>query len=806
MKKEGFGQRVSTYAQRARGSLPYEETVKLLRFLFSKLPHIAVGLLFARTRLFLSVAPLGTALAAAAGENLPYFALGGLLYTLPMRDIAGTLGVCGVLILRVAFVLLHDRGRAPTADGGLFSKEKKRALVSQSLTLRLAASAGGGFAAGAVRTVLGGGAIGDLLGLFLYIGLSPLFTYLFCAARQSENARRRAVGRAVFFALVVFAVAPFSLFGFSFAYALAAAFAFTAANKQKPPVAALFGAVLLLPLSPTYAAALAAAAFCAAWLYPRSTLYAVCGGSLLFAAVGFLLGGARGFAAAFPEVMAGAAVAAYLVRKKSLQKDKIFSPPQAVRSAADAAVLSAAAEEEKADLLALADAAEQMANTFFSLSDRAQRPQQLDARSLCEDAFDRLCRRCPAAKVCFGRAESRAVDAQNKLAARLADAGQVKAEDLPEEFAAFCPHVAEILEEIEISYAGLLERRLKNDGRFSAYAGALSSLIRHALTENENAYAPNPTARRACAAALAEIGFTADALGVYGAREKRIYACRLSSAAMHCKVEDIRSAIERALDAPVETPTFSFVDGGITMSCKSLPCFAVESDMTSAAWDLCEENGDSVRMFEGKGGYTYALISDGMGRGHLAAEKSRRAALFLEKMLSAGNSVRTAIELLSVLLRSENDEGFTTVDLLEIDRHLGKVCFFKSGAAPSFVRRGDRIFKIRSRTFPIGILEDVDAEKNTFAAVDGDLIVMVSDGIVGEYDEPLWLCKLLAEGNFDASGAAHAIRRAAEAHAMSEDDRSVCVLQITDCRRGAKEQAPAPGGGGREKKEETAAK
>ncbi|MBQ9429151.1 MAG: SpoIIE family protein phosphatase [Clostridia bacterium] len=775
MKKQDSEMRLT----KTDGGLPYDLILKALRFGFSKLGYLLIGLLFARVRFFSAVSPLALSLAAGAGQNGFWYAAGGLTLTLIEGDLAGAGGLLTVLLLRLTFWRLWQK-KPPLSDGrdGLFTEERLRGLFGESLTLRLAAATVGGFTVGALRTVLGGFSLGDFFGILFYLSLTPLFAFLFFAARAGRNAWLKKGGQAVFCTLLVYAVAPFSLFGFSFAYLLASLFAFAAAKREKPAVAGVFGGLLLLPISPVYAFSLGFGALGASLLYPRATLYAVCGGSILFAALAFLAGDARTFAAAFPEVLSGAILTVFLTRKRDApgKESAAAAPP---RDLSPAFLSAEAAAGEKQSMLDLADSFAETATLFFSLSDRAARAQTVDAPGVCARAFDRLCRRCPAASVCFGRAGTRAADALAKAGARLAAAGQVEKADLPPEFTEFCPHADEIVEEIGIESVEALGRQLKNDAQFSTCAGALSALIRHALSENERAYAPDPAAKAAVSRALAAVGFFADALSVFGERQKTVYAWRLSSSAMQCDVSEIKAALSRALDCPFEDPLFEFADGGIRMICKSLPRYAVTYDLSAAAEKAGAENGDSVRVFEGRDGYTYALISDGMGRGPAAAGKSRRAALFLEKMLSAGNSVRTSIELLSVLLRQEDTEGFTTVDLLEIDRRLGRVCFFKSGAAPSFVRRDGRIFKIRSRTFPIGILEDVDAEKNAFAVCDGDIIVMVSDGIVGEYDEPLWLCQMLSDGDLTPEGAARRIRRAAEAHATEEDDRTVCVLQIT---------------------------
>ena len=250
-----------------------------------------------------------------------------------------------------------------------------------------------------------------------------------------------------------------------------------------------------------------------------------------------------------------------------------------------------------------------------------------------------------------------------------------------------------------------------------------------------------------------------------------MYAFRIGSGAMKCKAEDIKRAITEGICGKVEDPMFEFSDGGINMICKQAPQFEVKCSSFSVAAE--KENGDRVTAFEGKNGYFYALVNDGMGSGRAAAKKSAAASVFLEKMLRVGNSAASGIEMLSALARADGEEGFTTLDLFELDRISGRA------AAPSFVKRGSKLFKIRSKTFPLGILEDVDAERTAFDCEDGDRIIILSDGVTEDIEEPLWLCEFLSKVDLTAPDAAEQIIAEAKQHTLCRDDMTAAVIAIT---------------------------
>jgi len=156
-----------------------------------------------------------------------------------------------------------------------------------------------------------------------------------------------------------------------------------------------------------------------------------------------------------------------------------------------------------------------------------------------------------------------------------------------------------------------------------------------------------------------------------------------------------------------------------------------------------ERCGDSITSFPGDGGYFYTLISDGMGSGGEAAATSGISAMFLERLLGSGCSLSASLEMLNSFLARRNTECFTTVDLMEADLITGELRFIKSGAAPSFVLRDGRLFRLAAKTVPVGIVTPFDAEQLKFTAREGDFIIMISDGAVPDGEDPAWLYEML---------------------------------------------------------------
>ena len=148
-------------------------------------------------------------------------------------------------------------------------------------------------------------------------------------------------------------------------------------------------------------------------------------------------------------------------------------------------------------------------------------------------------------------------------------------------------------------------------------------------------------------------------------------------------------------------------------------------------------SGDSSTIIKLKDGKILVAISDGMGSGEIAARNSKKVVLNLEKLLNTGFEEDRAIKLInSYMLVGKNPDNFATIDAMIFDPLVGLTEFIKIGACPTFIHSRDRQFStVESNSLPAGILGDIEVEAKTKLLKYGDLIVMVSDGILDAMQE-----------------------------------------------------------------------
>ena len=103
----------------------------------------------------------------------------------------------------------------------------------------------------------------------------------------------------------------------------------------------------------------------------------------------------------------------------------------------------------------------------------------------------------------------------------------------------------------------------------------------------------------------------------------------------------------------------------------------------------------------------------------------------LEQMIGAGFKAETAIKLInSSLVLKADKQTFSTIDMSIINLFTGMCEFIKIGAAAAFIKRGDWVETIASTTLPIGMFGNVDYDTVTKKLYEGDIIVLLTDGIL----------------------------------------------------------------------------
>lgn len=192
------------------------------------------------------------------------------------------------------------------------------------------------------------------------------------------------------------------------------------------------------------------------------------------------------------------------------------------------------------------------------------------------------------------------------------------------------------------------------------------------------------------------------------------------------------------------------------------------------------ECGDTNIGFDcGKNRYALCIV-DGMGSGKTAAEQSRRVSSVVRTMMSRGVPKNDIMDMVNAALYNGREEEILSFDMTVVDLDSAQCEMLKADACSTFICRGGNVYRVGRRSLPLGADEAPDSFSSTCTLFDGDTLVMVSDGFVGENDDFCMniLRKCLFEKSDPLGFAAALIDSAVNSGLAEDDDLTVIVAGV----------------------------
>ena len=194
-------------------------------------------------------------------------------------------------------------------------------------------------------------------------------------------------------------------------------------------------------------------------------------------------------------------------------------------------------------------------------------------------------------------------------------------------------------------------------------------------------------------------------------------------------------------------------------------------------------SGDRGTYFKTDGGVLCVILSDGMGCGSEAARESGEVIDILEKFLRSGIDPAVAMKTLNsvMLLKSGDNWGFATVDLMCVDLFSGETSFYKYGAAPSYVMNGKNIRRINGSGFAPGLTDGTQGAPDVvrMRLKPGSTAIIASDGVIGDANDG-WLREVMDSATDDMKLLARDTLREAEKVYGKNDDMTVLAVRVEE--------------------------
>ncbi|MDD2417928.1 MAG: SpoIIE family protein phosphatase [Oscillospiraceae bacterium] len=405
-------------------------------------------------------------------------------------------------------------------------------------------------------------------------------------------------------------------------------------------------------------------------------------------------------------------------------------------------------------------------------------------RSISED----ICRVCGLRMQCWESSFNNTMAALNELTPVLRAKGFVERQDVPSSLSNHCGRLEDVLRRINTGYLdyAVREGAWRRLGEIRAVVtdqfSGMSELLDELAQDFSKAEQVDTEAAKRITDVCEEYGMPVhEAVCLIGRGGRMTVEIIASDAGVRLDRERWQAALGDACGRELDHPVVTRLGNSIKIALTEKPLFTVKSGVAQlhcTGERLC---GDAYDSFTDGAGRWYTILSDGMGCGGRAAVDGAMASGLTSRLIQAGFGPNSVVRMVnSALMVKSGDESLSTLDILELDLFNGSIECRKAGASSTLLRCMGRVSRIEKSALPVGILRDIRAECTQDVLVDGDILLMCSDGVfcngiewveekLRTYDSKTMSLKAFAE---DIATSARSIQ------AEHEDDITVIAIQI----------------------------
>lgn len=738
-----------------------------------------MALFFARRHVMFGAYPLASALVATLPSRV-WIALAGALFGAFSLGRVGIIhAIISVVIVFLRIIISGSTRREEGADERLFA---------EPYIMRVASAAIGAFIGAIYELLLEGfslsailfGCFGVLLTVLLAFSYFGVFTsditpasVVFGGRKIFDSASERErtalwLFQGSFLVLVLLlsvSLIGYDFFGISLSYIFSAAITLFVARRFGAVRGMVCGFVAAVGISPVGAVGFALVGLLSGMLFSFGLGYALFGGAAVLCAWCAYSDGLSGFLSVFPEYGIAAMLMTPYLRGAVREDER--TPVTEGKSAADTVTIAARGYRERMEHTSrMEESLILAADSIRAFGMGAERGDFDEYRNIVIAATSALTPTPCEEKI-------------DVLSTRLYKKGFVDRDDIVN-ILETDSGADELLASISSS-VGEYDAERYELGRTNSLASEyelISKMMNLSASEREREGAVDTSLSERLTEELVTAGFPDGCVKVMGERRRHIIAAADDEDGSRISASELRERLSRAVGAPLTAPEFYRRDNISILECSCAPIYRVEYATSSKASSRTGISGDSTAFFEHDEAF-FALLSDGMGSGLVAQRTSRFAVDYLSHTVVRSHGAPVALSALNNIVRYHGEECSVTVDLFSLDLLTGEACFTKCGAAPSYVKRADSIFRIRSHTAPVGLMRAVDSEQVRVEIGCGDYVVMMSDGIAAMPEEVPWLFEFLTSPT-DVTAAEYAdkILELASRFSDTTDDITVSVVHV----------------------------
>lgn len=381
-----------------------------------------------------------------------------------------------------------------------------------------------------------------------------------------------------------------------------------------------------------------------------------------------------------------------------------------------------------------------LSRTLDTIAEQQTKLKQHEVDRIFEDISEKLCKNCDQCSNCWEHNFAQTYQAANLMFEKAQEKGVLGVEDIPMEFLSDCisaeDFIAETNRGFEIAKLNRIWHHRISESRevIAEQLKEVSTVIQEITGDiYETSQGARSEEERVVRALKAEHIHVKDiTIFERGDNRKEVYITAACQGGRCVTTKEVAAILSDVLDSKMKVS-----EASKSVIAKEYDSFTFMTDtkfkvLTGVSRAMKESvSGDNFSLLKLESGEFMIAISDGMGTGAEAAEESETVMSLLEQMIEAGFRAETAIKLInSSLVLKADQQIFSTVDLNLINLFSGMCEFIKIGAAATFIKRDNWVETITSTTLPIGMFGNVDYDTVTKKLYEGDIIIMVTDGVL----------------------------------------------------------------------------
>ena len=356
---------------------------------------------------------------------------------------------------------------------------------------------------------------------------------------------------------------------------------------------------------------------------------------------------------------------------------------------------------------------------------------------LCKNLQTSVCELCEHNLKCKYKDKKRSIGLNKMLNIGIAK-NRISLIDLPPELSEICIHPTDLIYGLNKYLAEYKAKKITNLNLstsrelISKEAEGIAEILKGLALESGALLKYHTKLERALSDALLKKGFLVSEILVYG--EEKVVNVSLILTMKEFSLNALQDTISKVLKCNfILFEKNNVTEEKVYLSFKKRTEYDAVFGVAKATKDNSEISGDTHSVLRISDDKFLVALSDGMGSGKDAQSISSISLSLIESFYKAGMNSNLILNTVNKLLSVNTEDSFTALDVSIINLKDKTVDFIKYGAPYGFIINDGSIKIIEGNTLPLGILEELSPSIAQAKVNDGDMILLITDGIADSF-------------------------------------------------------------------------